>query len=122
MTSADVSITPNFLQWADVFDSLGQIATNEARSVWEEFGQAFFDRTQEYAHVITGEMKASGHLDVGGEGLETSIEVHYDAEYTKYELARGGSHDFMTRGWQASRADFEQAMPRIWTAVQAHWR
>lgn len=120
--TARVKVSANFGRWIRGFDRLPEEVAEHGERAWRQAGEVFFDRTQEYVHVDKGELLESGHLDMRRGKRDVMATVAYDAYYAVYEFARGGSHDALTRGYEATARQFEQALPEAWKAVTATWR
>jgi hypothetical protein len=94
-----------------------------AERSWESATETFFDWSQEFAHVVTGEMKGSGRFEVDLDGrLQVVGIVEYDSDHAIFEELRGGMHAFLTRAWERTEHEFSEAMPRAWEAVVVSWR
>jgi hypothetical protein len=83
---------------------------------WQLVTEVFFDRTQSYAHVDTGDMKSSGRHAAFIEDMTIVGEISYNGfvdgrvvDYTQYEVGRGGSHDFFTQALNATDEMFRDA-------------
>lgn len=82
-------------------DRIEREKSAEFRTVMREA----FDMSQDDVHVLSGDLKASGHLDFTERPGLITAEMVYGAsgpaaEYAKYERARGGDHDFLARAEQ----------------------
>lgn len=122
MTGAvEVRVTANYDRWVSGFGNIQREAIEHGRDAWEAATEVFFDRTQEYAHVVTGEMKASGkaEVDIDADGL-VGI-VAYDSEHAIFEEHRGGNHALITRGWEATEQMFRESFPQIWHDIVMSW-
>jgi hypothetical protein len=120
--SVQVIVPREIAVWERGFRYLaGEVA---ARGVptWQAATEVFFEATQRYVHVITGQLKASGRMAVRAEGDQIVGEVAYEAHYAVYEFRRGGAHDALTRGWETAEATYRTAMGELWTEVVASWR
>ena len=111
----------DFERWAR-----GARSTNyrSALSQWEEANDYFFDRTQELVHVITGALKRSGGKDVWIEGGRVVAEVGYGDEgvvYADFEFDRGGPHDALGLGWEASQEKFMEVFGDSWLDAVEAW-
>lgn len=69
-----------------------------------------FDATQGATHVITKSLKLSGKRSSDWDNVEWTGEITYGGEstgvnnpveYAIYEMARGGSHDFLRPAYEA---------------------
>lgn len=87
------------------------------RPEWEQANEIFFDRTQQYVHVITGDLKSSGRQRVVIEGGRLVGYVQYGdgtVDYAQAELDRGGDHDFLGRGWEATQVYISALFGKMW--------
>lgn len=97
---------------------------------WKQATEAMFDASQEVVHVITGNLKASGRIEVTPELGAVVGEVAYGGEvgidrfvdYAEYEAARGGEHDYLLRAFLETEDQFMEAMGGIWDDVVVTWR
>jgi hypothetical protein len=97
--SVQVIVPREIAVWERGFRYLaGEVA---ARGVptWQAATEVFFEATQRYVHVITGQLKASGRMAVRAEGDQ-----------------------IVTRGWETAEATYRTAMGELWTEVVASWR
>lgn len=84
---------------------------------WERATEVFYERTQEFVHVISGRLKSTGthRVERHGDVIEGIVEyggIAADGElvdYAIYEHARGGDHAFLDRGWESTSHTFEAA-------------
>ena len=122
MPAVEVRVSANYDRWVSGFGNLKREAIERGKQTWETATEVFFDRTQEYAHVVTGEMKASGHaeVDIDADGLVGV--VAYDSDHAVFEERRGGSHALITRGWEATSKMFEESFPQVWSQIVESWR
>ena len=118
----EIRIHPDatFVQWVKSFTKLasGMPMSREAVEEWEQATEVMFDLTQQYAHVLSGDMLRSGtmgieevsrtsitaHITYGG-GQRSNTRPHWEhqkIDYVKYELRRGGSHDFFKLAHQSA--------------------
>lgn len=89
---------------------------------WETATEVFFARTQQATHVITGDLRASGDMQVEADNSSITGTVTYgggNVDYAEYERQRGGTHDFFATSWEASAETFSAMMEQIYEAV---WR
>ncbi|AMM44196.1 hypothetical protein BJD78_gp26 [Arthrobacter phage KellEzio] len=87
---------------------------------WRAANEVFFSNTQQAAHVLSGDMKRTGSLEVElhESGILIDADLSYggmapsgeDVDYTIYELRRGGSHDFFARGLRQSTRILEEGV------------
>lgn len=114
-----ITTDQTFALWVRSFTKLGSIPISPAAvEEWEQAVEVMFDLTQQYAHVLSGDMVRSGEMgidEVSRTSIQASIRYgggqrsntkphwkHQTIDYTKYELRRGGSHDFFQRAHQAA--------------------
>lgn len=118
-----VSVPREFMAWQEGFAHLPQNMGLEGATVWELASEVFFDRTQEFVHVVTGRLKRSGRrLPVEVSGGQLTSGVEYTAPYAEIEFGRGGDHDAIQRAWVASQELFDAAFPLMWEKVVSSWR
>jgi hypothetical protein len=119
-----VTHSANFDRWVRGFAMLGHDAVAEGESEWDEATRAFYESTQRVVHVITGALKASGRMVVTREGDRLVGVVQYGGGSVDYALAervRGGTHDYLQRGWQETERGFGEALRRVWPQVRQSW-
>lgn len=124
---SEIRIFPDarFVRWQRNFEKLGsRPMSREAIDEWEQATEVMFDLTQQYAHVLSGDMKKSGKMEIESHD-RTSITAaityggtqksdakptwkHQLVDYTQYELARGESHDFFSRAHKKAQDRLEQ--------------
>lgn len=105
--------------------ALGDFQLDDAAlTEWHAANDKFFDRTQRYVHVLSGDLKTSGRMssDVDGKRLVGSTEyggttgTEGQVDYAIYEIARGGSHDFIGRALASATDDFQEGLKKAITA------
>lgn len=111
-----------FDSWVRGLERVGNEIPREAEEEWEQAVEMLFGGTQQYAHVVSGDMVTGGEMAMHREGDQLVGEISYggnrrsDAkpwwkhqyvDYVEYELRRGGSHDF-----------FQVALDRLTPAVE----
>jgi uncharacterized protein YprB with RNaseH-like and TPR domain len=118
---SEIRIRPDetFIRWTRNFAKLGTKPISPAAvAEWEIGTEILFDLTQQYAHIDSSDMKRSGkfHMQRPSTTEITGVITyggtrksdakpwwkHHLVDYTKYEVARGGEHDFITRARRAS--------------------
>ena len=103
--SIQIVTDATFKMWINSFADLGTAyLPQEAIDEWELANELFFQETQAAAHILSGDMKRSGSMSVKANGMLVEGSISYgggpdNVDYVKYELARGGSHDFIRRGY-----------------------
>jgi hypothetical protein len=124
VTAAVHIVVPReFRAWTRGFAVLPAEAAAVAQETFDLALDVYYGATQEVVHVITGHLKASGHVEKMA-SLGTSIEgaVVYDAEYAQIENDRGGTHAFMDIGWERAQSTFDAVLPAAWVTVVNSWR
>jgi hypothetical protein len=107
--------------WITALGSMdGKRLPPEAVREWRAANEVFFSNTQQAAHVLSGDMKRTGSLEVelGETGHVIEADLSYggiapsgeDVDYVIYELRRGGSHDFFARGLRQSTRILEEGV------------
>jgi hypothetical protein len=82
------------------------LTRTEINGALDDTLQEVEDMWIEDVHVITGELQSSiGHRTSGYSG-----EVFANAEHARFEVDRGGIHDFTTRGFTTGQRSFHQKM------------
>lgn len=108
--------------WIDGFERMDVTVRRAALAEWGDASRAMFDTSQALVHVITGNLKKSGRVDTLMLGrYEVAGVVSYLADYAIYEHARGDSHAWITRAWNASQTKYRNALARVWTEVEQSW-
>jgi hypothetical protein len=121
-TGITVKVSSQWTRWERGMGSLSTAMRTEGRRRWQAVTDVMFDRSQGYAHVLSGENKASGSSDTTATATELVGTIEYDSDHAIYEEARGGSHAFIGRAWEATEADFRRTMPETWEAVVNSWK
>lgn len=88
---------------------LGMRLTGEGRNEWSAATEALFETSQELVHVDTGELKASGRVEMSSAGATVTGKVIYEAPQGYFEEQRGGDHAFLTRAAQLTDRVFDEA-------------
>jgi len=114
-------VSARWQRWGAGFGHIGREFGSPAERAWEQATETMFDFSQQYAHVVTGEMKGSGSFEVDATGREVTGRVVYDSDHAIFEEERGGSHAFLTRAWESTEREFSESMPRAWEAVVDSW-
>lgn len=120
---AHIEISPQFDRWIRGFGDLPVELEEEVRRPWQQAADVMFDRSQQFVHVLSGRLKASGkeaEVSIGQGDVTATIE--YDAPYAIYEQARGGAHAFLSRAFESTSDLFEEALPQAWERLVATWR
>lgn len=126
MPSSRVRITVRGLQpWIDGLETFGT-PTPEMELRWRQATDTFFDRTQRFVHVETAELKSSGRYEMFSDRRNIVGQVAYggtaECDYAVYEFARGGNHDALTRGFEASQRMFERTLARMLAEEVGGWK
>lgn len=118
-------VPPEWRAWRQGFGDMEKQAIKYGFVLWQAATEVFFDRTQEAVHILSGDLKRSGEMSVRPYGRTIVGEVTYgneEVDYAPYEIARGGSHDFMTIGWSRAEQVFDSALPNVWENIVRGWR
>lgn len=119
MPTVRFQVPAEFKGWQMKFQGL--VSELKAQDeLWTAAGEVYFAHTQRLSHVISGDMRASGRLESETGDAEVAAIVTYGNEtvdYAGYEQARGGSHDYLGRAWEASEATLRDAISQMWSAV-----
>jgi len=126
MATKRVRIKVRGLQpWIDGLDKFG-VPTPEMERRWRQATDVFFDRTQQYVHVVSAELKASGRMDTFSDQRNIVGQVSYGGtaacDYAVYEFARGGDHDALTRGFAAAERVFRSSLAAMLSEEAGSWR
>lgn len=94
---------------------------------WSLAVEVLFAATQQYAHVLSGDMISTGRHKTGREGTDIVGEIEYGGipgeatgemvDYTEYELKRKGSHDFYARAARATKDRLEAGVGEMLEAA-----
>lgn len=118
MANVRVQVPQEFRRWVEGLTG-GIPVTAEAALLWTAVGETMFIKTQEFVHVLSGDLKASGRLvETQVDGHLATFEIEYGGtatgthtvDYAPYEIARGGTHDFPARAARATEEMFEGAV------------
>lgn len=120
--SAKFTVSADLGRWISGTRRFEQDMHDEVRRQFAAANDVFYDKTQQYVHVETGNLKSSGKREYEEERGEVTALLVYDTDYAIYEENRGGSHAYMSRGWQAAESTFERAMPEAFERVVGKWR
>lgn len=101
--------------WILGFDRMGRDIRRAGIVHWQIATEVFYSATQEYVHILSGGLLASGSYQVFAfeTGRRIIGEVKYGGKkvkYAKIENNRGGEHAYMVRGWEATQAQFEMSI------------
>lgn len=121
----EIEVSAQWDRWVRGLNNLRDELGDEAMREFEAANDVFYDKTQQYVHVETGNLKASGNREYErDDDTVTALLVYGDeaVDYAIYEEKRGGSHAFITRGWNATYEVFAEALPKAWEAVHQKWR
>ena len=116
MPDARIEISPEFDRWVNGMDRLSR-QDPLALQRWNESVRSLYEAADRVVHVITGDLKRPGHVNVRITQDELIGEVIYDTDYAIYEHARGGEHAFLDRAWEETSREFEQFFDTMFTEV-----
>jgi hypothetical protein len=98
--------------------------SEEALLRWGQATEEMYDRSQEYVHIITGDLFLSGERDTAKSGWRLVGTVSYggpEAPYAEYEFGRGGDHDALLRAYVATHDTFEKTLAVIMEEEVQRW-
>lgn len=114
------------VKWVKNFGELGAKVTPGAVKEWEAATEVMFGATQQYIHVDSGDLQGSGSIEIEDETRHTITAAisygggqrsnakphwkHQEIDYAKYELERGGSHDFFQRAANKTHKRLQQGV------------
>lgn len=111
--------------WKRGFEKLPVEIAVAGTEMWKAATDVLFDRSQQYVHVITGDLKSSGTSRTYiAEGSQLVGEVSYgndQVDYAQYEEDRGGEHAYLQRAWLDSQTTFDTMLPGLWGRLTATW-
>lgn len=128
-----MAVPDEFDRWIDGFEDMDREIVGHVLTEWQTASDVMYEFTQEFAHVLTGEMKASseGAIVSVVDSAVVEAEITYGPwetirgakidPYAAYEIGRGGTHDFMRRGFLAAERTFKAALPRAFDALVESW-
>lgn len=110
--------------WEDGFERMAEgDLDDEFVNAWQGAADVMFATSQEYVHILSGDLKSSGiPADVQIDGRDLVAEIVYTADYAIYEHARGGEHAWLQRAYVATERIFERVLPSAWEKVVARWK
>lgn len=114
-------------RWTHGFEKLDDPRVSAAAvRAWDTAVEVFFAATQQYAHVLSGDMISTGRYETKQDGGDIVGTLEYGdqigpsgemVDYVKYELRRKGSHDFYARGYRATRERLDQGVGEMLSAA-----
>lgn len=102
--------------WDGVMDALDRISRLPFGQMhqWETATERFYDRSQQFVHVDSVALKASGRFEVQRVVHRAIGELIYGGtrgvDYAIYEFGRGGAHDAPQRAMNATAANFARTV------------
>jgi hypothetical protein len=118
-----IQVSGAFDAWIDGLGAIEREMVIAAATPWKAAADVFFDRTQQFVHVLTGDLKASGQrAEIKHDFAALVAEVVYDSDHAIYELRRGGTHDFYGRALESTNDLFERALGQGFERMVATWR
>lgn len=117
---ATIKVPKEFAQWIAGFEQLGEQAQEVGLLHWRVATDIFFDRTQQFVHVLTSNLKSSGRSSVRVSNGRVTGTLRYGGANVRYaiiEEERGGDHAYLSRGWEASQATFQKTMGQVFEAT-----
>lgn len=100
-----VDVSDEIERWTSGLGRLADVSGGKAE--WRAANDVFFSKTQQYVHVISGDLRTSGVLDVNDVGPTIVATITYGGvegtqgpvDYAAEEIARGGDHDFIGKAF-----------------------
>ena len=117
----EIAVTSQLDKWLLHLSQMDGEFGEEAMRHWKAANDVFYDKTQQYVHVDSGDLKASAKREYEQDRGEVTAYLMYEADYAIYEEKRGGSHAYMTRGWNATEEMFAEAMPLAFESLVKKW-
>lgn len=112
----------HFNAWMDGSRRFSRQYREAVKPGLDEALQKFFQDTQNRVHVLTGELKGSGTVQMfRGQGEDLVGTVTYTSDHAMYEMARGGEHDFFTEPMMNALPSFAEACDNKFEAVMNTW-
>ena len=100
--------------WIDGLNRLGDRVGDKQVDAWQQATERMYDRTQQFVHILSGDLIASGRHSLERGRRDITGMVTYGGtkacDYAIFEFARGGSHDALNLGFVANIPVFEQAI------------
>lgn len=102
--------------WDGMMDALDRLAAlpRGQTELWEQTTERFYDRSQQYVHVDSVNLKLSGRHHTVRVVHRVMGEVVYGGthgvDYAVYEFARGGNHDALGRAFRAVSATYAKTI------------
>ena len=119
----EVTLSPVFDEWIDGWERFGEEYSDEVQDALHDALQQMYGFSQQFVHVITGELKASGHVVMRRPmGTEVEGSVIYDADYAIFEHQRGGEHAYLDRAYVAAGPAFDGILMAAWNGTVDRWR
>lgn len=123
MPGIEIQISRDWDRWIREFGQMAVTLPQEFVDEWQLAADLMYDRSQQYVHVITGQLKASGKPPVmSREGRNVVAAVEYTAPYAAYEERRGDTHGFLQRAYTDVESEFRSALGRGFDRVVRRWR
>lgn len=112
MSSIRIVADAQFQKWIAGLSSFAPTAVEE--ELFADAGDVMFEYSQEFVHVISGDLKSSGRVSSSLSGSDTEVTIEYGGngivDYALAEENRGGSHAYLTRAYEAAAGIFERQL------------
>jgi len=123
MPGISIEISRQWDEWIRGMRAIGMTFPAELAQEWQLAADLMYDRSQQYVHVITGQLKGSGVPPrMSMERGNVVAEVEYTAPYAAFEERRGGTHSFLQRAYTDVEGEFTRALGRGFDRVVRRWR
>lgn len=124
--NVSVTVSDDLAKWVNGLSDfeIGDPALEQ----WQQVADVFFERTQRFVHIISGDLKTSGKEEVSVDRKTVNADTTYGGvfgtrgpvDYAVYELANGGAHDFFTRALTSTASEFQDGLYQGILAQMAH--
>jgi hypothetical protein len=115
-SSVSFKTPPEIRRWARGMRDFEGNLIDAAMVHWHAAADVMFGRSQEYVHIVSGNLKSSGRSRVVKLMHSVYCEIIYggaDVVYAQIEEDRGGDHAFLSRAFEATESTFSASMTAI---------
>lgn len=118
----DLTVSADLSKWIAGAEELGRGITPEFVEEWEDASSALFHYADQFVHIDTGRLRASGEVIVVEDKTEVGTVVMYSTPYAYEEYSRGGPHAWLALAWLEAEKHFDDAMMNGWIRTVESWR
>ena len=126
-----VKVLPQWESFVDGVAGTGRTVQDDGSARFRQAAEMMFSMTQTYVHVLSGDLISTGEVIFEqGDGLFQAT-ISYGGkpgaatgrmvDYAEYEIARGGSHDFLGRAMDDVEAVFGSSISTVIDEVIRRW-